>query len=97
MINLIFFNATRIRVFPWLVGMSIQIRECEFGKGVFAIKSIKSDELIWKLVGEPVSIPTRTTIYIGNDEHVDDPHGIYFNRLNQIVKSKGGALLLSLI
>lgn len=59
--------------------MSIQIRDCEFGKGIFAMKSFKSDELIWKLVGEPVSIPTRTTIYIGNDEHVDDPYGIYFN------------------
>jgi len=59
--------------------MSVEIKDCVFGKGVFAVRSFEPDELIWNLGGEPVNEPTRTTIYIGNGEHVDDPYGIYFN------------------
>lgn len=57
----------------------IDIRDCEFGRGVFSKKKMSKNECIWTLEGLVQNAPTRTTIHIGNNEHVDDPFGIYFN------------------
>ena len=59
--------------------MSVEIRDCVYGKGLFVTTSYKTGDVLWTLKGIPVDTPTKTTIYIGNSEHVDDPLGIYFN------------------
>ena len=59
--------------------MSVVVRECTVGKGLFATQAFQAQDVLWSLQGDPRSTPTRTTICIGPDQHVDDPLGIYFN------------------
>jgi len=59
--------------------MSVEIRNCEFGKGVFSNNKFEKNTCIWSLQGKIQEVPTRTTIHIGENKHVDDPFGIYFN------------------
>ena len=59
--------------------MSVAIKQCPLGKGIFATEFIVENQIVWTLEGVPVDKPTRSTIYIGNGQHVDDPYGIYFN------------------
>ena len=59
--------------------MSVEIRECDFGKGVFSKNDFEKNQCIWSLYGIVQTVPTRTTIHIGDNKHVDDKFGIYFN------------------
>ena len=56
----------------------IAIRKCAYGKGLFATRFIPKAQIVWTLQGDATE-QSRTTIHVGNDQHVNDPFGIYFN------------------
>lgn len=49
------------------------------GKGVFSTKEYKKNEVIFVLSGTISSKPTRESIHIGNNQHIDDEYGRYIN------------------
>ena len=58
-----------------------QLEQSQTGKmrGVFARENIKKDEVIRKLEGDIISQPTRTSIQIGKNRHIEDKVGEYIN------------------
>lgn len=42
------------------------------GIGVFTSTAVKKGELLFKLSGEIVEAPTRTSVEIGKDKHIED-------------------------
>lgn len=48
-------------------------------KGLFATKMYQTGEIIHQLNGFIYSYPTRETIYIGDNKHIDDKYGRYIN------------------
>ena len=42
------------------------------GKGVFAARDINKNTILFKMHGEIISKPTRTSVQIGNDLHIED-------------------------
>lgn len=48
-------------------------------KGLFSEKQYQKDAIIHKLQGKTYNKPSRTTIEIGKNIHIDDNYGIYMN------------------
>tara|TARA_B110000858_G_C17585412_1_gene373165 strand:+ start:370 stop:702 length:333 start_codon:yes stop_codon:yes gene_type:complete len=48
-------------------------------KGLFSDKKYKKNNIIHKLTGSVYDKPSRTTIEIGTNAHIDDEYGIYMN------------------
>ena len=60
------------------------------------VSTKKYDEgvVIWKLTGAIVKKPTRTSIQIAEDQHVEDEHGIYMNHsFNPTTKIENGRVV----
>lgn len=49
------------------------------GSGVFTTVDFKKGEALFELKGEIIDHPTRTSIQIGENKHVEDPIGIHVN------------------
>jgi len=54
------------------------IKENDFCKLIVSKEYIKGT-IIHTLKGEMYSEPSKTTIEVGKDQHIDDPYGIYIN------------------
>ena len=48
-------------------------------KGLFAIKNIEKGSIIFTLEGTKVPEPTRTSIQLEKDHHIEHPKGAYMN------------------
>ena len=48
-------------------------------EGLFATRQYMKNEIVFTLSGEIYDHPTRETIYVGNETHVHDQHGMYMN------------------
>lgn len=57
----------------------MEIKSTNNIKGLFSSEVHKINTKIHKLQGEIQSKPTRTTIEVGVNQHIDDNHGIYMN------------------
>ena len=57
----------------------MEVKQNSLGYGLYATKLYKMDEIVFKLDGEEYDHPTRETIYIGNNKHIYDKHGMYIN------------------
>lgn len=55
------------------------LQEGVHGKGVFATGTFKKGEKLFDMNGEIVTHPTRTSIQIGKNKHIEDDIGIYVN------------------
>lgn len=55
------------------------LKEGVHGKGVFATARFHKGEELFTLSGPIVDKPTRTSIQIGKNKHVEDDIGIYIN------------------
>lgn len=51
---------------------SFLIKDGINGKGVFATRDINKSTILFKMHGEIISKPTRTSVQIGNDLHIED-------------------------
>ena len=51
----------------------------DYNKGLFSDKKYKKNNIIHKLTGSVYDKPSRTTIEIGTNAHIDDEYGIYMN------------------
>lgn len=49
------------------------------GKGLFTTKNINKDQIIFSLSGKITDYPTRESIHIGNNQHLDDEFGRFMN------------------
>jgi hypothetical protein len=59
--------------------VSLQIKDCALGKGLFTTKRVGKDEVVFTLSGEIFDKPTRETIYIGGNKHIYDNYGMFIN------------------
>jgi hypothetical protein len=59
--------------------MKIKEKNDSNTKGLFSDKKYQVNENIHKLKGIIYQIPSRTTIEIDTDKHIDDEYGIYMN------------------
>jgi|TARA_B110000467_G_C17824609_1_gene216782 hypothetical protein len=57
----------------------MKIKTQNENKGLFSDKKYKINEKIHKLAGVIYDQPSRTTIEIAKNSHIDDPYGIYMN------------------
>ena len=60
----------------------MEIKECSRiggGKGLFATKYYKRGEIVHTLSGAILYNPTKYSIHIGNNQHIEDIYGIYIN------------------
>jgi len=60
----------------------MEIRECSRiggGNGLFATKYYKKGEVIHVLCGTILNYPTKYSIHIGNNQHIEDFYGISIN------------------
>ena len=63
-------------------------------KSLYATKSYKKDEVIYKLTGEILSKPTRTSIEIGINQHIEDEYGQFMNHsFNPTCKITHGSIV----
>ena len=75
----------------------MEIRANRFGeKAVFATKSYKKGEVIHELRGKILKSPTRTSIEIDKDKHVEDRYGRYINHSFEPSASVTGNKLIAL-
>jgi hypothetical protein len=49
------------------------------GQGVFAMADFKKGEVLFKMKGEISAQPTRTSVQIGEDKHIEDPIASHIN------------------
>ena len=49
------------------------------GLGVFVCEDIKKDTVLFQLKGPIIQNPTRTSIEIGKNKHIEDPIGAHIN------------------
>ena len=62
------------------VGESLSVRLIGSMKGVFANRSFQAGNVVWDLSnGETIMHPTRTSIQVMGDVHVEDPRGAFVN------------------
>lgn len=57
----------------------MDIRPTHYGLGLYATQPYGPQEIIHVLTGPTFAYPTRETIYVGNNVHVDDRFGRYMN------------------
>jgi SET domain-containing protein len=55
------------------------LEKTENFKGLFADKNYQKNDVIHKLEGQVYEKPSRTTIEIDINKHIDDEYGIYMN------------------
>ena len=58
--------------------MQVVKKENNF-KSLYSTKQYEKNELIWKLIGEIKKNPTRTSIEISKECHIEDEWGQYMN------------------
>ncbi len=56
----------------------IRVRDCAYGKGLFTTRFVPRKTIVHTLQGEPTT-QSRTTIHVGDGQHVNDSFGIYLN------------------
>lgn len=59
--------------------MEIKFNEKLNAKGLYATKKYVKNDVVFTLSGKEYDHPTRETIYVGNNTHVYDEHGIFMN------------------
>lgn len=59
--------------------MEVKKSKTNEGKGVFLLKPVKKDDVIYILKGEIFSSPTRESIRVGENQHIYDEFGIFIN------------------
>ncbi len=47
--------------------------------GLFSTKNVNKGDVVFTLSGEIFDKPTRETIYVGDNKHIHDKHGIFIN------------------
>lgn len=57
----------------------MDVRPTNHGLGLYATKYYAPQATVFVLTGPNYAYPTRETIYVGNNVHVDDPFGRYIN------------------
>ena len=57
----------------------MEIKSNNSFNGLYGTKQYMKNTKIYKLVGEIVNKPTRTSIEIGENQHIEDKYGIYMN------------------
>ena len=62
-----------MRISDFIVKEGIQ------GAGVFATKEYQPGEVLFRMQGEMLSQPTRTSIQVGMHRHVEDKVGVHVN------------------
>jgi hypothetical protein len=62
--------------------------------GLYSIKSYKSNELVHVMSGKMSNVPTRKSIHIGDNMHLEDDFGQYINHsFNPNIKVVGNKLI----
>ena len=72
------------------------IREGIQGKGVFIIQPFKKGAVLFVLEGPLLDYPTRTSIQVGKNKHIEDKLGAFINHSCQpsaVVDWQGHALI----
>ena len=59
--------------------MEVRFNKNLNAKGLYATKKYEKGETVFTLTGQEFSYPTRETIYVGNNTHIYDQHGIFMN------------------
>lgn len=75
---------------------TFEIKSCEKGYGVFTSETIKKGDVILSLSGKSNEEATQTSIQLDDNEHLEDPLGVYLNHCcmpSAIVDRKQRALV----
>ncbi|HEU5280641.1 MAG TPA: SET domain-containing protein-lysine N-methyltransferase [Gammaproteobacteria bacterium] len=49
------------------------------GQGVFTLRPIKADDVIFEMKGKMVDAPTQTSVQVGDKQHIEDNLAKYLN------------------
>lgn len=72
----------------------MEIRNDKDFKGVFTTRHYGKNEIILELKGAILEFPTRTSIQIGIDQHIEDPVGSFINHsFNPTAKIEKGRVV----